>query len=57
MNALVDLANVSSSITAADTASVTADNSAEQTFEQAVEQLKSLIVEKENIKIYLEGVR
>jgi hypothetical protein len=29
----------------------------EQSFEQAVEKLKNLIVEKENIKIYLESVR
>ncbi len=36
----------------------TSDSTVEEdTFEQAVEKLKSLIVEKENTKICLEGVR
>jgi hypothetical protein len=33
------------------------EESGEQSFEQAVERLKNLILEKENIKIYLESVR
>jgi hypothetical protein len=48
LDAIVSMANTNT------TDSTTED---EDTFEQAVEKLKSLIVEKENTKICLEGVR
>jgi hypothetical protein len=51
LDAIVSMANITP---AANTSDSTVE---EDTFEHAVEKLKSLIVEKENTKICLEGVR
>ena len=50
LDTIVEIANTTNS-------SGLVEEDTEQSFEQAVEKLKNLIVEKENIKIYLESVR
>ena len=50
LDTIVEIANTTNS-------SGLVEEDTEQSFEQAVEKLKNLIVEKENIKIYLDSVR
>ena len=55
LDTIVEIANATNSSSSNSSGLVEVDT--EQSFEQAVEKLKNLIVEKENIKIYLESVR